>query len=1356
MKNLRIMTALWLALPAWLVGAGPAQWDHSTPFETAAYPGPLRVDSRPRHARQPLGDVACTIDEDCDDGNPCTADVCAAGSCSNDPNSAPCDDGNACTTGDQCSAGTCIAGAPVDCSDGEPCTDDSCDPTTGCLNTDNTDPCDDNDACTTSDTCAGGVCVGGPPLHCDDGEPCTDDSCDSSVGCITSPNSAPCDDGNACTTDDLCAGGVCVGSLPPNCDDGQVCTDDSCDPATGCVNAPNSDPCDDGDACTTGDLCANGVCVSGAPLDCADNNPCTDDLCDPASGCDHPPNSAACDDDDACTTDDLCVDGLCIGGAALDCADGNDCTTDSCDPILGCMHIPHSNACDDGDLCTVQDSCSDGVCTGSPLDCNDNDPCTDDSCAAMVGCEHVQNSATCDDLDACTTDDICSAGTCSGTPLSCNDGNDCTDDSCDPVTGCQNDPNNEPCDDGDACTAIDTCAGGQCVGGRARDCDDGNPCTDDSCDPASGCINIPNSLACDDGNACTTNDLCADGVCVSGTPLDCADSNPCTDDICDPASGCDHPPNSAICDDGDACTSGDVCTAGVCVGGGPPTCDDGNPCTDDSCDPASGCVFTPNSIPCDDGNSCTTQDMCTDTVCVGGGGPDCDDGNPCTNDSCDVELGCVNTNNTAACDDGNACTTADVCDAGTCTSGPELDCDDGNPCTHDACDPASGCVYTHNTEPCDDSDACTSQDVCAAGVCSGTNITCNDNHPCTNDACNPTSGCFFTANAAPCDDSNACTIDDACEGGACSGAPLNCEDNNPCTTDSCNPALGCVNVLNNEPCDDGNACTTGDICSLGNCIPIGALVCDDENPCTTDSCDSATGCVFTNTTVPCDDGDACTEGEVCQNGTCGGGSAVVCDDGNPCTDDSCDAVIGCTATNVAGSCDDGDPCTAGDSCVNGLCVGADDGQSTVYKIRLADLLGLSVQCDEDEFFNGQTCDLEPGFQWMDTGTAPVKEIRIAMNVGIDCHLPGAIQFTKLNGEFNAPFFTPEQVCHCPVSDGGRVIQLNLNPGNYNLGGLNTFRLANPDHTCVGLRTEPAWGFGVFAEVTVVYEPRFTIGGSVYSNLTDPLGSGAANVAVHIECTSGFEDTVVTSCDPVGLWQASNVPCGDCNLTVSTTGGGCADSFSHVIAGQIVSEAAITVPVDAENEAQNQSIQFLLGFIPFDFNGDDIVTLVGDLQPFVDCVFFGACGVETCPEPGCSCRGDCNGDGFLSIVGDVPCFVDCLFFGECAGCDRDPSASAGLTIGGAIFDRATDPLRSGVAGLEVKLAAADGTPLRSTRTAEFGLWHFDAVEAGHYIVTFGHAATSRVVIVSKTNEQANQSLIWKRPRPRTPASGRLRE
>jgi hypothetical protein len=120
-------------------------------------------------------------------------------------------------------------------------------------------------------------------------------------------------------------------------------------------------------------------------------------------------------------------------------------------------------------------------------------------------------------------------------------------------------------------------------------CDDGNPCTDDSCDPATGCVRVINTRPCDDGDACTTNDICDGGYCRAGTATDCNDNNSCTDDSCNPASGCAHANNANACDDGNACTTHDTCGGGACVGGAPLNCDDDNCCTADSCSPASGC-----------------------------------------------------------------------------------------------------------------------------------------------------------------------------------------------------------------------------------------------------------------------------------------------------------------------------------------------------------------------------------------------------------------------------------------------------------------------------------------------------------------------------------------------------------------------------------------------------------------------------------------------------------------------------------------------------------------------------------------------------------------------------------------------
>lgn len=46
---------------------------------------------------------------------------------------------------------------------------------------------------------------------CDDGNPCTDELCDDSLGCVYADVSRACDDGNACSSGDTCNAGTCVG-----------------------------------------------------------------------------------------------------------------------------------------------------------------------------------------------------------------------------------------------------------------------------------------------------------------------------------------------------------------------------------------------------------------------------------------------------------------------------------------------------------------------------------------------------------------------------------------------------------------------------------------------------------------------------------------------------------------------------------------------------------------------------------------------------------------------------------------------------------------------------------------------------------------------------------------------------------------------------------------------------------------------------------------------------------------------------------------------------------------------------------------------------------------------------------------
>jgi hypothetical protein len=124
----------------------------------------------------------------------------------------------------------------------------------------------------------------------------------------------------------------------------------------------------------------------------------------------------------------------------------------------------------------------------------------------------------------------------------------------------------------------------------------------------------------------------------------------------------------------------------------------------------------------------------------------------------------------AQCADDDACTLGYLGDDGTCRSA-ELPCDDGDLCTADACDPASGCQRTPVT--CDDGDPCTA-DACDPSLgCRATPVTCDDGNPCTADACDPVLGCTAVAVAegTHCDDGDALTVGDACAAGACVGQP---------------------------------------------------------------------------------------------------------------------------------------------------------------------------------------------------------------------------------------------------------------------------------------------------------------------------------------------------------------------------------------------------------------------------------------------------------------------------------------------------------------------------------------------------------------------------------------------------------
>ena len=455
----------------------------------------------------------------------------------------------------------------------------------------------------------------------------------------------------------------------PNCE-GKECGDDGCGGTCG--------ECDDEDLCDGEEICEDGQCIDGTALDCDDGNVCTDDSCEALQGCVHVAlDGEPCEDGNPCTLDDVCVDDDCQGGAWNSCDDENPCTDDSCKVGAGCQNdaVPDGAepACDDGNPCT-EDLCASGDCANPllPLDQLVIEDCLceeDADCADLNDDNLCNGSLICDteaEVPACMVDEE-TIVTCA---LPDSVAPECNVPVCVPDTGdCGMGYANEdgPCEDGNACTSGELCKDGECKNGGSVFCEDSNGCTDDSCDPATGCVNIPNTDSCDDDNDCTHTDLCSNGTC-GGTEYECDQPEQCETvegATCIGDGTCTYPTapmDSMPCDDGNACNVGEACADGACAGGGELDCDDGNVCTDDSCNPVSGCVHVYNSKPCSDDDLCTTGDHCSNGSCVTTGTVDCEE-----NEFCEAGL-CQPLCGNGICDLEDTCETCpgdcDVCPAG--------------------------------------------------------------------------------------------------------------------------------------------------------------------------------------------------------------------------------------------------------------------------------------------------------------------------------------------------------------------------------------------------------------------------------------------------------------------------------------------------------------------------------------------------------------------------------------------------------------------------------------------------------------------------------------------------------------------
>ncbi len=172
-----------------------------------------------------------------------------------------------------------------------------------------------------------------------------------------------------------------TGPLAPECGDGalnQDETDVDCGGAV-CAACPLDAACLQDLDCASG-WCDGGACKQPGCLVDSDcdmlDGPCLEASCDLESkACAVAPikEGQACEDGDLCTNDQTCADGSCVGGGVTDCgALDSSCGLGVCDPQTGaCVGDPfpgsEGDACDDGFVCTPDDACAAGLCgVGGP------------------------------------------------------------------------------------------------------------------------------------------------------------------------------------------------------------------------------------------------------------------------------------------------------------------------------------------------------------------------------------------------------------------------------------------------------------------------------------------------------------------------------------------------------------------------------------------------------------------------------------------------------------------------------------------------------------------------------------------------------------------------------------------------------------------------------------------------------------------------------------------------------------------------------------------------------------------------------------------------------------------------------
>ncbi len=202
----------------------------------------------------------------------------------------------------------------------------------------------------------------------------------------------------------------------------------------------------------------------------------------------------------------------------------NVCTPNRCLGDGSCVAKSALGPCDDGEPCTMSDTCVAGKCVGTDL----------------CECRVTKDCAGLEDADACNGTLYCHTKTlpyrCRVNPtsvVSCKAAAGvCAESRCDPTTGkCADEPvvDGTPCNDGDACTVESACKGGECAGSDASWC---------QCQADDDCAKLGQGDLCDGDYFCDKGTFPFQCEVNPATVVNCSDAKDttCAKNACSPKS----------------------------------------------------------------------------------------------------------------------------------------------------------------------------------------------------------------------------------------------------------------------------------------------------------------------------------------------------------------------------------------------------------------------------------------------------------------------------------------------------------------------------------------------------------------------------------------------------------------------------------------------------------------------------------------------------------------------------------------------------------------------------------------------------------------------------------------------------